>query len=126
MQHIAIIEDETIVRESLSSLVMLWSNCAEIPKSKLHLHESVESFLLKKQTMNFIISDIFLKQQQNGLSLLTGLRSRNDPTPVILISALDSQQITPQISHFKDTYFVQKPFNPQQILNLLKKGMVCS
>jgi response regulator of citrate/malate metabolism len=99
---------------------MLWSDYSEIPTTQIHLHDSVESFFIQRQSIDLIISDIFLKQQHSGLSLLTKLRNDNNNTPLILISALDSTEITKKITHFPHIHFIQKPFNPQKILDLLK------
>jgi DNA-binding response OmpR family regulator len=107
---ILILEDDTILCESLQEYLQLEGFSVEIAQSAEQLYE-----LTFTQKFDLYIFDINLPDE-NGFTVLQNLMASGDTTPTIYITALtDIQSITQGFSLGAIDY-IKKPFDPEELV----------
>jgi len=110
VKKILLLEDDTLLAETLQELLE-----SEGYKVTLVLDGSAAADASYESTFDLYIFDINVPEI-NGLDLLESLRSADDKTPAIFISALvDLNSITKGFEVGADDY-IKKPFFPEELL----------
>lgn len=107
---ILILEDDTILCESLQEYLQLEGFSVEIAQNAEQLYE-----LTFTQKFDLYIFDISLPDE-NGFTILQNLMASGDTTPTIYITALtDIKSITQGFSLGAIDY-IKKPFDPEELV----------
>lgn len=112
---ILVVEDEPISREILENMVRAVSCEVLVAEDG---EQGWEIFQSKKP--DIVISDIQMPKM-NGLELLSAIRSSNDSTIVIIVTSYGREEFALEALHRRANNFLRKPFQPEELLPMLKK-----
>ena len=108
-EHILIVDDHDEIRSSLSRFLRRDGFETSVAKSAAEMEERIS-----ETGVDLIVLDIMMPGE-DGLSVCKRLRSRGNTTPIIMLTALgsDDQKIA-GLSDGADDY-LSKPFNPNEL-----------
>lgn len=117
--HILIVDDDKRIRELLRSYLMENGYLVSLAATAAEARERMRGL-----SFDLLILDVMMPGE-TGLSLVASLRSANEMTPVLMLSALaDSPDRIAGLQSGSDDYLA-KPFEPQELLlrlqNLLRR-----
>ncbi len=109
-----VVEDDESMREAIENLLCVAGFSAVV-------YESAEAMLaeINGDRPLCVISDLNLPAM-SGLDLLTELRRRSWPPPVIIITAYDSASTRREAERLGATAFLAKPFPSLALLTAIK------
>ncbi|WP_293444149.1 response regulator transcription factor [Persephonella sp.] len=114
MKRILLVEDDTVLANSLARYLRMHGYQVDIAKS--YFEAGDKTF---ENRYDLYIFDINLKDG-NGIHLLEDLRFADDKTPTIFISALrDSKTVVKGFNAGAEDY-IKKPFDPDELLVRIK------
>ncbi|WP_457635091.1 response regulator transcription factor [Persephonella sp.] len=114
MKRILLVEDDTVLANSLARYLKMHGYEVDIAKS--YFEAGDKTF---ENMYDLYIFDINLKDG-NGIHLLEDLRFADDKTPTIFISALrDSKTVVKGFNAGAEDY-IKKPFDPDELLVRIK------
>lgn len=111
-----LVDDEPGVLKALS-LILKAARCEVTPFSS---PGEVLEFLRKGDHPDVILSDLRMPDL-NGIELLQSVRASGCSTPFILMSGHASSEDVASAKAQSLTAFLGKPFNPQELLNVLSR-----
>ncbi len=121
MKNILVVDDEKNIREILEDYISQNMEGCKIDFSE----DGIDAFFkCSFQKFDAIILDHQMPRM-NGLDLLVSLRnnlSLNHLTPIFIISGI-LPKIDEKLTVFKNTYFLQKPFNFDELKEHLESSM---
>lgn len=117
MWHIAVIEDQALVREILMEVAQELGESCQV-HSAASLSEARE--LLRRQPCHCLVTDLQLGDGES-LELIRELREAGETMPIILVSAFLSPDRLRQARALGVDYTLPKPFKPQDLQRLLKQ-----
>ncbi|RMF60046.1 MAG: response regulator [Calditrichaeota bacterium] len=116
-EYILIIEDEENLRQILQEIL-------EAEKYKVILaqtaREGIDLYEAHHDFVELVILDFNLPDA-DGLEVLKKLKSISPQVKVLLTSGFDVESSIPQAAKFGAVDFIRKPFNREQILEVVKK-----
>jgi two-component system chemotaxis response regulator CheY len=80
--------------------------------------KGIEEFRTINPTLTFL--DIVMPKM-SGLEVLKGIRAINPRAKVIMVTSLVSKKVIQQVKNAKADWFIRKPFNEQQITEILNR-----
>lgn len=115
--NILLVEDEWIISEDLKNVLLTSLDCqVEVAVSK---KEALQLF--KEKRFDFLIVDIGLKEDGNGIELIGELREKYPPLPkFFFLTAFRDEETLNQIKNTGATAYFPKPFHPEVLITNLK------
>jgi two-component system chemotaxis response regulator CheY len=110
---VVIIDDNASLTESLQFLIVSFG----YETAAFVYPEDVQE-TLKQERPDLIITDINMPVM-NGITLVETLRADGWNTPVIFITAYNDDELALASRELKDTVLLNKPFQPEQLLELI-------
>jgi len=116
---ILVVDDEPSITDGLRLLLGAEGYHVEVASSFGTAHAALE-----RHTPDLVITDLQLPDdRQGGLSLLRLVKERSPDTEVIVITGHATVSEAVEATKSGAFYFVEKPFEPEQILLLVEKAM---
>lgn len=115
--RLALADDQALVRSGLRALL------ADFPQVEVQLEaEDGDSLLqqLAERSVDVILSDIRMPGL-NGLELLRQLRAEGNPTPVILLTTFDEDDLALQAAEAGAQGFLLKDASPEDLLEAIQR-----
>ncbi len=116
MKRILIIEDETII--SFSYRLQLERMGFDVIGTVRSSEEAEQ--MLRTETPDLIIMDIYLKGEKNGLELAQEIHEKS-PVPILFLTASTKSDVISQIHGLKDCQYLSKPINPDSLEDMLQR-----
>ncbi len=119
MSHsIYVIDDETLFQDLI----------VDVLKGAGYLATSFESIpTALSQTLqsppDLLMTDLMLGGELDGLSLIQKVRQKHENIKCILVTGYAKPEIAAKIKALKDCYFLEKPFSPDRVLDLVKVAL---
>jgi DNA-binding response OmpR family regulator len=115
-QKILVIEDHAITRKNIAHLLQ------EEGFEVLLAADGNDALALLNSTPDLILTD-FIMPGLGGGELLRSLRSHAAQTPLIVISATATEEITREIQHYGAADLLVKPFDLNDLLKRIKSAL---
>jgi len=118
-EKILVVDDENSITDSLRLLLSMEGYNVEIASSYTAGRAAIE-----RQSFDLVLTDLQLPDDhQGGLSLLRAVKERSPDTEVIVITGHGSITEAVEAGKSGAFYFVEKPFEADQILLLVSKAL---
>jgi len=117
--RIIVVDDEPTIADGLRLVLRAEDYTVDAAGTLAEALEAVE-----RAPCDLVITDVQLPDDvQGGLNLLTRVRSRNPDTEVIIVTGYGSVEQAVEATKAGAFYFVEKPFDPAQMLLLVEKAL---
>lgn len=115
-QAVLVIDDEEAVREAVTDILAL----ADLPVLAVANGAAGVALLAQRRVeIGLIILDMSMPGL-NGLETLTQLREIDQEVPVLLSSGYSKQEFNDLLGSNEKTGYLQKPYNLQQLIEVVK------
>ena len=113
---VLLIEDDPLLRNAVRSwMVKVGFEVLEADNSDT----AIEVFEAHRQTIDFVMQDLVLPGQRNGIELLEELLSRRADLPVIIASGAIDAGVADQLYALGAKAYLSKPYKMEQLMELL-------
>lgn len=121
MSKILIIDDETMITSTLSTLIQMMLDYEVLtyndPKTLL------ESGVLETETIDLVISD-FIMPYMNGLELLSLIKEKQPGiVPILLTGYSDKESAIKSINELGLYYYLEKPWDNHELIKVVQNGI---
>lgn len=121
MSKILIIDDETMITSTLSTLIQMMLDYDVLtyndPKTLL------ESGVLETETIDLVISD-FIMPYMNGLELLSLIKEKQPGiVPILLTGYSDKESAIKSINELGLYYYLEKPWDNHELIKVVQNGI---
>ena len=116
MTKMLIVDDDVVISTLLSDFLSANNFEVEIANSASEALEGI-----KGSTPKLVLAD-FQMPDMNGAELLRAIRSNNSDLPVILMSGNSDTQSIVEGQGLKADGYIQKPFSPKEVLEIVNKA----
>ena len=121
MSKILIIDDETMITSTLSTLIQMMLDYDVLtfndPKALL------ESGTLETETIDLVISD-FIMPYMNGLELLSLIKEKQPGiVPILLTGYSDKESAIKSINELGLYYYLEKPWDNHELIKVVQNGI---
>ncbi len=119
IKHILIVDDELEIREIISTVIL-----------GLHGYEVLTAAdgeaalnILKNQKVDLLLTDLSMPKM-NGFELLRRLKGLGYRIPTVVLTGHSDHQVMKLLSAFGVTEFLNKPWDNDQLIWIIKKILV--
>ena len=121
MSKILLIDDETMITTTLSTLIEMMLDYEVItfnnPKTL------IESGLLENEKIDLVISD-FIMPYMNGLDLLSLIKEKQPHIiPILLTGYSDKESAIKSINELGLYYYLEKPWDNSELIKVIQNGL---
>ena len=121
MSKILLIDDETMITTTLSTLIEMMLNYEVItfnnPKTL------IESGILENEKIDLVISD-FIMPYMNGLDLLSLIKEKQPHIiPILLTGYSDKDSAIKSINELGLYYYLEKPWDNSELIKVIQNGL---
>jgi two-component system cell cycle response regulator CtrA len=118
--HIAIAEDEMRILKLISFVLRSAGYIATGVSTGAGLVAAVLSSHSTDCPVDVIICDFYMPDQ-TGLQIMKELAAQKITVPLVIMSGLSDENILAQLKAEGCSYFLSKPFNPEELLQMVEK-----
>ncbi len=113
---VLLIEDDPLLRNAVRSwMIKVGFEVLEADNTDT----AIEVFEAHRQTIDFVMQDLVLPGQRNGIELLEELLSRRADLPVIIASGAIDAGVADQLYALGAKAYLSKPYKMEQLMELL-------
>jgi PAS domain S-box-containing protein len=117
---VLVIDDEYAIRVALADMLELYGVTVLAAENG---REGVEQFIQQAERIDLIMLDMTLPVL-SGRDTFFLLRTQKENVPIILFSGYGESEVTDQLGAMRRTFFLQKPFRIDQLLEQLHTAMI--
>ena len=115
-KHILIVDDESAIRDLLLIVINLLGDCHV--SQACHGEEAL--LIVKKGPVDLIITDLAMPKM-NGFEFLRRLKNLGHSIPTLVLTGNGDHRVTGMITNFGVSEFLDKPWNNDELLKIIKR-----
>ncbi len=119
MKRIIVAEDENQTRRSIAMVLESTGFVVQQAKNGLEAMEMLVN-TERSKPVDLLLTDIFMPVM-TGLELIDFIQRQELPLPVMVITGYRDEKLTAQLSKLNCHYFIDKPFEPDVLLNCMDR-----